>query len=220
MAADHADAELQGLLDRLAAGDASAADRLIERSVRRLHRLAHFMLQGQPKVRRWYETDDVYQAAALRLHRALKAVAPSSPREFLSLAATQIRRELCDLARHEYGPEGPGAHHATAPPERQGERTDEGQGRDAEAGGAGPATQVLGQDLLRHVQEALPPEEREVFDLLFIQELSQEEAARLLGVSVPTVKRRWRSARLLMHQAGFADTPPDGRGAAGPLPVE
>src|SRR3954454_17307777 len=112
---DHAQAELQSLLDRLGAGDESAVDRLIEHSVGRLHRLAHFMLQDFPHVRRWYETGDVAQAAALRLTRALKAVKPASPRDFLNLAANQIRRELYDLARHEYGPEGPGAHHASGP---------------------------------------------------------------------------------------------------------
>jgi RNA polymerase sigma-70 factor (ECF subfamily) len=205
MTAEEDRAALQGLLDRLAAGDAEAADRLIERSVQRLRRLAHFMLRNQPKLRRWYETDDVFQAAAIRLHRALKSVRPSSPRDFLNLAATQIRRELCDLTRHEYGPEGEAAHHATAPPEAQGDRTQDRCGQEAADAAAGPATQARCHDLLRHVQEVLPQEEREVFDLLFIQELSQEEAAQLLNVSVPTVKRRWRSARLLLHQTGFGD---------------
>src|SRR5262245_16401842 len=114
--------DLQPLLDRLAAGDETAVERLIERSLRRLQRLAHFMLEDFPKVRRWYETDDVFQAAAVRLTRALKAEKPSSPRHFISLAALQIRRELYDLARHEYGPEGPGKHHDTEPADRKGKK--------------------------------------------------------------------------------------------------
>src|SRR6516225_5789696 len=109
------DEDLGPLLERLAAGDEQAADLLIERSVGRVRRLAHFMLKGSPRVRRWYETDDVAQAIALRLRRALREVRPASPLDFLNLAAAQVRREVCDLARHEYGPQGAGAHHATGP---------------------------------------------------------------------------------------------------------
>jgi RNA polymerase sigma factor (sigma-70 family) len=42
----------------------------------------------------------------------------------------------------------------------------------------------------------LPEEERSVFDLLYYHDLSQAEAAELLGVSVPTIKRRWAAARM------------------------
>jgi RNA polymerase sigma-70 factor (ECF subfamily) len=202
---DPEQAKLQSLLDRLAAGDKGAVDGLIEHAVRRMHRLAHFMLKDFPRVRRWYETDDVFQAAVLRLLRALKAVTPPTPRDFLKLAATQIRRELYDLARHQYGPEGPGAHHASEPPPSGSGRTGDRPGREAVDPKAGPATQARWRDYLQHVQQALPGEEREVFDLLFIQGLSQEGTAGVLGVSVPTVKRRWRSARLLLHQAGHLD---------------
>jgi RNA polymerase sigma factor (sigma-70 family) len=44
--------------------------------------------------------------------------------------------------------------------------------------------------------ERLPEGEREVVDLLWFQELSQQQVAQLLGVSVGTVKQRWRNARI------------------------
>ena len=199
---DPAPEELQPLLDRLAAGDESAADRLIERSVSRLYRLARFLLKARfPHVRRWYETDDVVQVAALRLRRALKVIKPASPRDFLNLAGVQIRRELTDLARHEFGPEGPGKHHESEQPVPGADQAGERRGVEGEALGPGPATEAQWRDFLQHVQESLPEEEREVFDLLYVQDMSQEEAARLLGVSVPTVKRRWRAARLRLHGA-------------------
>src|SRR5262249_2078503 len=113
----------------------------------------------------------------------------------------QIRRELTDLARHEFGPEGPGRHHDSAAPEPGAEQAGERGGREHADLGAGPATEAQWRDLLGHVEDALPAQEREVFDLLYAQELSQEPAARLLGVSVPPVKRRWRAARLRLHQA-------------------
>ena len=53
-----------------------------------------------------------------------------------------------------------------------------------------------------HAQvEALPEEEREVFDLLFYQGVPQAEAAAVLGVSERTIKRRWQAARLALHEA-------------------
>ena len=52
-----------------------------------------------------------------------------------------------------------------------------------------------------HAQvDRLPAEEREVFDLLWYQELSQAEVASLLNVSPRTVKRRWAAARLRLHK--------------------
>jgi RNA polymerase sigma factor (sigma-70 family) len=49
--------------------------------------------------------------------------------------------------------------------------------------------------------ERLPDEEREIFDLLWYQGLSQAEAAALLHVSERTIKRRWQAARLKLHEA-------------------
>jgi DNA-directed RNA polymerase specialized sigma24 family protein len=54
-------------------------------------------------------------------------------------------------------------------------------------------------DLLQCVQ-GLPANVREVFDLLVTQELSQQESAEVLGVSLSTVKSRWRAARLKLAE--------------------
>ena len=64
-------------------------------------------------MKRWSETDDVLQNAMLRLHRSLAEIQPECPSQFYGLAATQIRRELIDLARHYYGAQGIGARHHT-----------------------------------------------------------------------------------------------------------
>jgi RNA polymerase sigma-70 factor (ECF subfamily) len=49
--------------------------------------------------------------------------------------------------------------------------------------------------------EDLPAEEREVFDLVRIQGMSQVEAASLLGVSVKTIQRRLNRSLLLLTEA-------------------
>ena len=62
--------------------------------------------------------------------------------------------------------------------------------------------------MLRAIDE-LPEDVREAFDLVRIQGMTQVEAARLLGVSTMTVKRRLgRGLRLLAEQ--LADLRPGG----------
>ena len=60
----------------------------------------------------------------------------------------------------------------------------------------------------------LPDDLRAVFDLLWYQEMSQAEAAALLGIAVPTVKLRWMKARLQVQQA-LGGSPFDEPGSPG-----
>ena len=48
--------------------------------------------------------------------------------------------------------------------------------------------------------EKLPVEEREVVNLIWYQELSQEEAAKILNMSIRTLKRRWQTARNKLYE--------------------
>src|SRR5690349_23491754 len=89
--AESTTAQLQGLIDRLKAGDPSVRGELIARAGDRLHRLAHKMLQDYRSVKRFEETDDVLQNVRLRLLRALEAVPLASVQEFFRLAAAQLR---------------------------------------------------------------------------------------------------------------------------------
>ena len=103
--------QFQRLLDGWAAGDDAARTELLERAAQRLLELTRRMFRNYPQLRRWEETDDVFQNAILRLYRSLGDVRPDSVRGFFALAATQIRRTLIDLARHHFGPEGSAARH-------------------------------------------------------------------------------------------------------------
>src|SRR5262249_45858146 len=100
-------------VDRLKRGDDSARHQLIQSACERLTRLTRKMFRNYPRVRRWEETADVAQNALVRLSRALTQVTPPTVRDFFRLAAVQIRRELLDLARYYYGPQGLGANHAS-----------------------------------------------------------------------------------------------------------
>jgi RNA polymerase sigma-70 factor (ECF subfamily) len=186
--------QLQPIIDRLKAGDANAKDELINCACDRLLRLTRKMLKSYPGVARWEQTDDVFQSAAIRLCRALNDTAPESVAHFLNLAALHIRRELIDLARHHYGPEGAGAHHDTA--------KDQAKNPIVIASHTTLEPSKLAQWSEFHEKvEALPAEEREIFNLLWYHGVSQSEAATLLSLSERTLQRRWQSARLKIFQA-------------------
>jgi RNA polymerase sigma-70 factor (ECF subfamily) len=177
-----------------------ARDELLGITMERLTRLTRKMLHGFPGVRRWEQTDDVLQNATLRLCRALTEVHPPTAADFFRLAATLIRRELLDLARRYSGRLGLGANHAsvTTLADRDGEsHTAEFQPADGTNDPIGLAVWTE----FHRAAEALPPEERETFDLVFYQGLRQTEAAALLCISERTLKRRWQSARLQLFDA-------------------
>jgi RNA polymerase sigma-70 factor (ECF subfamily) len=189
---------VQRCLDRLNAGDASARAELLSAACDRLRALTHRMLRDYRAVRRWEDTDDVLQNALLRLCRALEQLSLPTPRDFFRLAAAQVRRELIDLARHYYGPAGAGANLASAGPAEGGaDRPDPLEAPDRTHD---PGRVALWTEFHR-LAEALPEPEWEVFDLLFYQDLSQAEAAELLGTSERSVRRWWQSARLRLHEA-------------------
>jgi RNA polymerase sigma-70 factor (ECF subfamily) len=198
-------AQLQHHLERLQRGDAAAREALLQCACDRLRRLTKKMLKDFPSVRRWEETADVQQDAAVRLWRALETSRPTSVRHFFRLAALQIRRELLDLARRHTGPEGTGAHHASVPA-GEAESGREAPGYDKADSAAGPDQLALWSEFHAQVEQ-LPEEEKEVFDLLWYQGLPQAEAAAVLGISERTLKRRWQAARLRLHEAMHGEAP-------------
>jgi RNA polymerase sigma factor (sigma-70 family) len=175
--------QLQALLDQAGQGNEQAYGELLSIASTRLHKLAGKMLRDFPRLRRWEQTDDVFQTAAMRLHRSLSDVKPESVRQFFGLAATQIRRTLIDLARHHYGPEGHGAKHESGTNSEQSGETDT------------PETLASWAEFHEQVDQ-LPDDEREVFQLVWYSGTTQKEAAKLLGISERTVLRRYCRARL------------------------
>ena len=157
------DTALQGLIDHALAGDPSAHDALVQHSCERLLRLTRRAFRGYPYLRRWEATDDVFQNAMVRLHRALKSVRVESVSHFFNLAGVQIRRELNDLSRHYFGPEGEGENHHTDHMPAD------------EAGGSLDSAEEP-EDLSRWTRfheecERLPAEDREVMNLVYYNKI-------------------------------------------------
>ena len=191
VSAEHTTAVVQRYLDELA-GDSPAEPivrDLLDRAVRRLHLLCATLLHrsyprlAQPPLN--VQADELLGAVAERLLKALREARPRTVRHLFTLADQHMRWELDDLAR------------------RLDEQPDATVLREGLVPAPASSASGLSPDGLRMLRaiEELPEEEREVFDLVRIQGMTQTEAAQLLGVSAVTVKRRLsRGLRLLTER--------------------
>jgi RNA polymerase sigma-70 factor (ECF subfamily) len=196
---------VQDYLDRLRNGDEAARGELLNCACDRLRRLTRKMIKAYPNVHRWEQTDDVLQNAVIRLQRTLRQLPVATARDFFRLAALHIRRELIDLAKHYYGPQGAGARHAS-----HGEPPVDCSPAPAAADPSDVThepVRLAAWSAFHERVAALPEEEREVFDLLWYQGLTQGEAAELLHINVRTIKRRWLSARMRLQDALQGEVP-------------
>ena len=206
---DRTTAVVQRYLDALA-GDTPAEPlirALLDRAVGRLELLCADMLyRSYPRLTRPPLQPGDGRAARRRGRAAAQGacatVRPRTVRQFFALANQHMRWELNDLAR----------------------RLDE-QARRRRSCARGwcrrrPAATRCSRRTPAACCEAidgLPEDEREAFDLVRIQGLTQAEAAEVLGVSVKTVQRRLN--RGLRPAGGAAGRPPAGLSAARGTPA-
>jgi|SRR3954471_13180908 len=97
----------------------------------------------------------------MRIPPMLESVDVASARDYLRLAAANIRRVLLDLARHYDGPRGLGANHASPPPERAAETPS-----DAATEPFGAPLQLAAWTEFHERVATLPEDECETFGLL------------------------------------------------------
>lgn len=185
--------QLEELLRRSDSGRPEAFDDLISLSIQRLTTLTRKMLTGEDFVRRWQQTDDVFQNAALRLQRALKEVHPTTKKEFFSLAAMMIRREILDMARQLRRRKSDAAHHHSAPfsPEKAGDRR-LWEGTDDNS----PEVWCRFHEAIDRLDER----KRAIIELVYYQGMTLPQAAETLGVSERTVRRLWRDVKLEIEE--------------------
>lgn len=198
--------KISDICDRINQGDANAFDDVVGLFGDRFRSQVRRMLRSYPRLRRWEETDDVYQSLLIKLHRALTSVSISSASEVFALAATQIRRTLIDLARHYFGKQGIGAnhfsdddlrHHAAKGGEGLGEP---GSVVERKTSGAGEPSTLVQWSEFHQAVDNLPPDFRDVFQLVWYAEMTQAQIAKMLKISERTVLRRLNQARLELAQ--------------------
>jgi RNA polymerase sigma-70 factor (ECF subfamily) len=151
---------------------------LLDRAAGRLHQLCAALLhRNYPRLARPplnLHADEMLGAVVERLLKALREARPGTVRQFFALATRHMRWELNDMVR----------------------RLDERPAAAELCDRLVPAPAVSDSGLTpntRRMLEAidnLPEDDREAFDLVRIQGLTQVEAAEVLGVSVMTVSRR------------------------------
>jgi RNA polymerase sigma factor (sigma-70 family) len=204
MTQEHTTAAVQRYLDELA-GDSPAepiVQALLDRAVRRLHLLCATLLHRsyprltQPPIN--LQADELLGAVAERLLKAMREARPQTVRQFFALANQHMRWELNDLARRlDEQPIAVELYEGLVP---------------APASSSISGLSPDGLRMLGAIDE-LPDDEREVFDLVRIQGMTQTETAKLLGVADVTVKRRLnRGLRLLAERLADlrpGEDPPD-----------
>jgi RNA polymerase sigma factor (sigma-70 family) len=174
---------------------------LLDQSVRRLHLLcATLLYRSYPRLTRPpmnLQADELLGAIAERLLKALREARPRTVRQLFALANQHMRWELNDLARRL---------------DNQPAAAELCEGRVPAPASSASGLSPDGLRMLRAIDEQ-PEEEREVFDLVRIQGITQTEVAQVLGVSAVTVKRRLsRGLRLLTERLADlrpGEDPPD-----------
>ena len=203
MSDERTTAAVQRYLDELAADSPAApiVRALLDRAVRRLYQLCATMLHRsyprltQPPLN--LQADELLSAVAERLLKALREIRPRTVRQFFALANQHMRWELNDLARRL---------------DEQPPAVELREGLVPAPAGSSSGLTPDGRRMLEAIDN-LPAEEREAFDLVRVQGLTQVDAARLLGVAAVTVKRRLnRGLRMLTEKLGDLrpdETPPE-----------
>jgi RNA polymerase sigma factor (sigma-70 family) len=159
---------------------------LLDRAVRRLHLLCANLLHRQyrrltlPPLN--LQPDELLSAVTERLLKAMRSVHPQTVRQFFALVNQHIRWELNDLARRL---------------DEQPKAVELDEGRVKAPPSSASILSPAGRRMLAAIDK-LPEEEREVFDLLRIQGLTQLEAAEVVGVCVKTVQRRLNRCLLML----------------------
>lgn len=162
---------------------------LLGRAVGRLHILcATVLYKSYPRLTQAplnLQAEELLSSVVERLLKAMQKARPNGVRQFFALANQHMRWELNDLARRldKEDPDIQLMESLVVAPESTGSE--------------------LSQSARRMLQaiEELPEDEREVFGLIRIQELTQVEAAEILGVSVKTVQRRLNRSLLLLAKS-------------------
>jgi RNA polymerase sigma factor (TIGR02999 family) len=177
----HASAEdTLELLSRWSTGDKEALNRLMPLVYGELRRLASSFLR-QERVNHTLETSALVHEAFLRLF-GQDSIQCEHRRQFFTIAARTMRRILVEHARHR---------------------------KTLKCGGdacrlsldQAPAAGVALNPALVDLDEALTAladvsvEQAQVVELRYFGGLRAEEISDVIGLSIPTVTRRWRAAR-------------------------
>lgn len=179
--------EEEALVARAQAGDAQAFAELVERYERKIYRLARHITGNDE------DAEDVLQEAFLKAYENLPGFQGQS-KFYTWLVRIAVNEALMKLRRRKTG--------KMVSLDETIDTGEETMAREIAVWEDNPEEQYSREELRRILEEAietLPPLYRTVFVLRDVDELSTEETAEALGISVPAVKSRLLRARLQLR---------------------
>jgi RNA polymerase sigma factor (sigma-70 family) len=177
------------LLDRVCAGDPSSKEELIHDAYWRVHRRAHYILEGSFPNAAYLETDDVVSVSLENFARTLREgidLRLENPAALFGYVDQVIRHVVIDMIRQRTGrqfrTQFPG-----------GELPDDLRENRRLLSG------VLGRLSFEEIVEGLPEDEQQLINFRFIRGLTDDEIAELCGCDRRTVARKIRRILLKLR---------------------
>jgi RNA polymerase sigma factor (TIGR02999 family) len=190
------------LLAAVSKGDPNASDELLPLVYERLRRLAHRKMAAEPPGHTLQATALVHEAYLRLFGDAAEPGDWTSSRHFYGAAAEAMRRILVEAARQRRSKKRGGDRQRT-PLDR------------VEVGGEGEPIDPLALD---EALRLLKQRDERMYDVAMLRHfcgLTNEQTARVLGISPRTVRQDWSVARLWLQEAmttaaTASEGPPDG----------
>ena len=176
------------LVARARTGDANAFSELVSHYERKIYRLAKHITQNDE------DAEDVLQEAFLKAYEHLDGFQGNS-KFYTWLVRIAVNEALMKLRKRKGD--------RTVPLDEPVDTGEEMVKREIAVWEDNPEQRYSREEMQRILDEAvqsLKPDFRTVFILRDIEELSTEEAAETLGISVPAVKSRLLRARLALRE--------------------
>jgi RNA polymerase sigma-70 factor (ECF subfamily) len=177
------------ILERARAGDAGAFTELVEKYERKIYRLAKHITQNDE------DAEDVLQETFLKAYSHLGSFEGQS-KFYTWIVRIAVNESLMKLRKRK-------SDRTVSLDEPQETGSEETVTREIAVWDEDPE-QKYSQDELREILDgavnSLKPSFRTVFVLRDIEELSTEETAEALGISIPAVKSRLLRARLQLRE--------------------
>jgi RNA polymerase sigma-70 factor (ECF subfamily) len=176
------------LVTRARAGDAQAFTELVNRYERKIYRLAKHITQNDE------DAEDVLQDAFLKAYEHLDTFQGNS-KFYTWIVRIAVNEALMRLRKRKSD--------RTVPLDEPIDTGEETVTREIAVWEDNPEQQYSREemhDILDQAVESLKPDFRTVFALRDIEELSTEETAEALGISIPAVKSRLLRARLALRE--------------------
>lgn len=177
-------AEITQLLVAMSKGSSQAASELTTEVYNQLHRLAvAYMRRERPG--HTLQPTALVNEAYLRLV-GQREISSENRAQFFGVAAQMMRRVLVDHARSKLRAKRAGLQQKVTLDEARISPTDQS------------ADLVALDEALRRLEE-IDPRQVRIVELRFFGGLTEEETAKLLGISARTVNRDWQVARAWLH---------------------